>query len=132
MFMQYPPTVNCSKTYNPCLCIDLISLLYGTCIEYHIEIITNWVGRQSVEKYAKMLREKDLKVTSQRLEVLKFLDENRSHPTADGIYRALRKRNPSLSKTTVYNVLWRAGNQNLPFRYCGCTTFQQSFLGEQG
>lgn len=58
-----------------------------------------------LEKYAKILREKDLKVTPQRLEVLRYLDENRVHPTADDIYRALRSRNPSLSKTTVYNVL---------------------------
>ena len=58
-----------------------------------------------MEKYVEMLREKNLKVTSQRLDVIRFLDENRSHPTADEIYRALKKANPSLSKTTVYNVL---------------------------
>jgi Fe2+ or Zn2+ uptake regulation protein len=58
-----------------------------------------------VEKYARTLRENNLKVTPQRLEVLKFLDENRIHPTADDIYRALKKTNPSLSKTTIYNVL---------------------------
>ncbi|MFQ6107660.1 MAG: Fur family transcriptional regulator [Thermoplasmata archaeon] len=66
-----------------------------------------------VEKYAKMLRERHLKVTPQRLEVLRFLDENRTHPTADDIYRALRKKNPSLSKTTVYNVLDVLGECNM-------------------
>lgn len=58
-----------------------------------------------LEKYADMLREKDLKVTPHRLGVLRYLDENRTHPTADDIYRALKKNSPSLSKTTVYNVL---------------------------
>ena len=57
------------------------------------------------EKYTGILRENGIKVTPQRLEVLRFLDENRIHPTADDIYRALKKDNPSLSKTTVYNVL---------------------------
>jgi len=57
------------------------------------------------EKYTGILREHGLKVTPQRLGVLRFLDENRTHPTADDIYRALREENPSLSKTTVYNIL---------------------------
>ena len=57
------------------------------------------------EKYTGILRENGIKVTPQRLGVLRYLDENRIHPTADDIYRALKKDNPSLSKTTVYNVL---------------------------
>jgi len=58
-----------------------------------------------MEKYERMLRENRLKVTPQRLEVLRFLYENRTHPTADEIHRALKEVNPSLSKTTVYNIL---------------------------
>ena len=52
-----------------------------------------------------ILRNKGLKVTPQRIEILRFLDEHRVHPTADDIYRSLKKTNPSLSKTTVYNSL---------------------------
>ena len=40
-----------------------------------------------------------------RLEILKYLDEHRIHPTADQIYTGLKEKNPSLSKTTVYNSL---------------------------
>ncbi len=54
-------------------------------------------------KYLKLLKENSIKVTPQRLEILKFLDENRMHPTADQIYNGLKEKNPSLSKTTVYN-----------------------------
>jgi Fe2+ or Zn2+ uptake regulation protein len=61
--------------------------------------------RMETEEYTGILRENGIKVTPQRLEVLRFLDSNRTHPTADDIYRALKKDNPSLSKTTVYNVL---------------------------
>ena len=34
---------------------------------------------------------------------MKYLDENRTHPTADRIYIDLKEKNPALSKTTVYN-----------------------------
>ena len=55
------------------------------------------------EKYVKLLKENSIKITPQRLEILKYLDENRTHPTVDEIYSSLKEKNPSLSKTTVYN-----------------------------
>ncbi|OYT58749.1 hypothetical protein B6U81_07325 [Thermoplasmatales archaeon ex4484_30] len=57
------------------------------------------------EKYVKLLKENEIKATPQRLMVLKYLDDHRNHPSADDIYSALKKKNPSLSKTTVYNSL---------------------------
>jgi len=58
-----------------------------------------------LEKYVKMLKGNDLKITPQRLTILKYLDTHRMHPTADEIYSTLKKSIPSLSKTTVYNSL---------------------------
>lgn len=58
-----------------------------------------------MEKYVQVLKEKNVKVTPQRLEVLKYLDKNRTHPTAEKIYSDLKEKNPALSKTTVYNTL---------------------------
>ena len=58
-----------------------------------------------MEKYVKILKEKNLKVTPQRLIVLKYLGEHPTHPTTDNIYQDLKTNNPSLSKTTVYNSL---------------------------
>ena len=58
-----------------------------------------------MEKYVKILKEKNLKITPQRLIVLKYLGENCTHPTTDEIYTDLKTNNPSLSKTTVYNSL---------------------------
>ena len=52
-----------------------------------------------------ILKQHKLKITPQRLEILRFLENNKSHPTANDIYINLKKRNPSLSKTTVYNSL---------------------------
>jgi Fur family peroxide stress response transcriptional regulator len=46
-----------------------------------------------------------MKRTPQRLAVLAYLDGNTSHPSAEDIYRALSKKNPTLSFATVYNTL---------------------------
>jgi Fe2+ or Zn2+ uptake regulation protein len=58
-----------------------------------------------VTKNVETLKKNGLKVTSARLEVMKYLERSNHHPTADEIYTALKKKNPSLSKTTVYNIL---------------------------
>ena len=55
------------------------------------------------EEYVKLLKENSIKITPQRLEILKYLDRNRTHPTVEQIYNSLKVKNPSLSKTTVYN-----------------------------
>lgn len=56
-----------------------------------------------MEKYLKILKLQGMRVTHQRLEIMKYLDENRNHPNAEKIYSILKEKNPSLSKTTVYN-----------------------------
>ncbi len=46
-----------------------------------------------------------LKLTPQRLAILEYLEGNNSHPSAEDIYKALRKNFPSISFATVYNTL---------------------------
>ena len=41
----------------------------------------------------------------QRIAVMNYLLEHRTHPTVDEMYVALSKDMPTLSKTTVYNTL---------------------------
>ncbi len=53
----------------------------------------------------KMLKEIGLKVTPQRQAILKLLDGNKSHPSADSIYSEVLKEYSSLSFATVYNTL---------------------------
>ena len=60
---------------------------------------------ECLEKYAQILKNKKMKVTPQRLAILQYLETHRTHPTADQIYKELKNKNPSLSKTTVYNAL---------------------------
>lgn len=56
-------------------------------------------------KLQKNILKKGLKVTPQRLAVLKFLKKNRIHPTAENVHSALLKDYPSISLTTVYKTL---------------------------
>lgn len=48
---------------------------------------------------------KGFKRTPQRLSIIEHLDGNKSHPSADDIYRVVVKKNPSMSFATVYNTL---------------------------
>jgi len=51
------------------------------------------------------LREKGYKLTSQRLEIIKQLSQDRSHPGAMDILQKVRKRIPQISVSTVYYTL---------------------------
>ena len=57
------------------------------------------------DKYINILKTKNLKVTQHRLEILKYLDKNRTHPTLDQVYIYMKEKFPSISKMTVYNVV---------------------------
>jgi Fe2+ or Zn2+ uptake regulation protein len=66
-----------------------------------------------LEKYVKLLKDNQIRITPQRLGILRYLDENRTHPTADKIFSDLKKKNPSLSRTTVYSSLDVLNKHNL-------------------
>lgn len=46
-----------------------------------------------------------LKLTPQRIAILKYLDGNQEHPSAERIFKALKKKFPTMSFATVYNTL---------------------------
>lgn len=47
----------------------------------------------------------DIRPSEQRIAVMEYLMEHHIHPSADMIYEKLHHQMPTLSKTTVYNVL---------------------------
>ena len=53
----------------------------------------------------KLLTEKKLRPSVQRVEILAYLLDKKNHPTVDMIYSDLHPSFPTLSKTTVYNTL---------------------------
>ncbi len=52
-----------------------------------------------------LLKQKGISPSYTRLMILEYLDQHRNHPTVDQIYQELLSFIPTLSKTTVYNVL---------------------------
>lgn len=52
-----------------------------------------------------MLTEAGLRPSAQRVAIMRFMVENRIHPTVDDIFRALTSEWPTMSRTTVYNTL---------------------------
>ena len=46
-----------------------------------------------------------LKLTPQRLAILEFLDGNTDHPSADNIFKEVKKKYPMMSFATVYNTI---------------------------
>jgi len=53
----------------------------------------------------KKLKKLGLKLTPQRLAILKLFEGNTKHLSAEEIYKQLKPQYPSLSLTTVYNTL---------------------------
>lgn len=58
-----------------------------------------------MEQYKQYLEARGISPSYQRLKILEYLDQHRTHPTVDEIYTALLPHIPTLSKTTVYNTL---------------------------
>lgn len=53
----------------------------------------------------KLLRDHGLRVTPQRMAILDFVRDSRSHPTADEVYNAVREAHPAISLNTIYKSL---------------------------
>lgn len=51
------------------------------------------------------LRQIGLRLTPQRLAILEYLVDNKSHPSAEDIYKVVSKKFPTISFATVYNTL---------------------------
>lgn len=58
-----------------------------------------------MKDYTQMLRDKKISPSIQRIKILEFLDNHRTHPTVDEIFTSLIPVIPTLSKMTIYNTL---------------------------
>ena len=57
------------------------------------------------QQIAKMMGDRGLRPTTQRLAVYDYLYRHRIHPSAEMVYDALVAQYPTFSRTTVYNSL---------------------------
>lgn len=55
--------------------------------------------------FREIFSEKKISPSYTRTRIYEYLETSKNHPTADGIYKELCEDLPTLSKTTVYNVL---------------------------
>ncbi|MDP8268556.1 MAG: Fur family transcriptional regulator [Candidatus Tenebribacter davisii] len=58
-----------------------------------------------MQNIIEVLKEHNIAPSMQRVKILEYLRDYKTHPTADMIYQALVNDIPTLSKTTVYNTL---------------------------
>jgi len=58
-----------------------------------------------IESFKKICAQKGLKITPQRIAVYEELLEAKDHPSADTLYRRVRKTFPNISFDTVYRTL---------------------------
>lgn len=62
------------------------------------------MNMKNIEKIKEMIKNAGLRVTPQRIAVLKEV-HRLNHPTAEQIVKAIRNENPSISTGTVYKIL---------------------------
>lgn len=60
---------------------------------------------ETLDKVVEKFKSKKLKITPQRLGIFKILDKNPMHPSAEDIFKEIRKIYPTISFTTVYKTL---------------------------
>jgi Fur family peroxide stress response transcriptional regulator len=60
---------------------------------------------EQLKKFESLCREKGLKVTPQRMAVFRVLLGTKTHPTAEEVWREVRKEIPSISLDTVNRTL---------------------------
>lgn len=63
-------------------------------------------SHQLLERFLNTLHNAGIKVTHQRLEIIKEVISSNEHPDAETIHNRLKKRLPMISLDTVYRNLW--------------------------
>lgn len=74
-------------------------------MEKIINELRNEEYKQRLPKLRELLANHNIRVSHQRLLILDYLIMNPTHPTADTIYKDLKKVDPVISQATVYNTL---------------------------
>lgn len=74
-------------------------------MEKIINELRNEEYNQRLPKLRELLAKHNIRVSHQRLLILDYLIMHPTHPTADTIYKDLKKVDPVISQATVYNTL---------------------------
>jgi Fe2+ or Zn2+ uptake regulation protein len=63
------------------------------------------MDEKSEKEVAAILKDKKVRPSVIRVKALKYLLDNRNHPTADRLFNVLENEIPTLSRTSIYNTL---------------------------
>jgi Fur family peroxide stress response transcriptional regulator len=58
-----------------------------------------------MRRFEETLKQRELKVTHQRMEIYRELASTEEHPEAETVYRRVHRRIPAISRDTVYRTL---------------------------
>ena len=59
-----------------------------------------WTVEDGIER----IRSRGLKITSQRIAILKLLEDRKAHPSAEKIFREMKEIYPTISFATIYST----------------------------
>jgi Fur family peroxide stress response transcriptional regulator len=68
---------------------------------------------QRVERLSLGLRDSGLRLTHQRLEIVRVIAADETHPDVETVYEAVKARIPTISLDTVYRTLATLGDRGL-------------------
>jgi len=60
---------------------------------------------RKLNRYIETLRKRGLRITAQRIEILKLVTERRDHPSVEDVYNHVKTKFPTISPATVYKTL---------------------------
>jgi Fur family peroxide stress response transcriptional regulator len=66
-----------------------------------------------VRRFSQALRDVGLRLTHQRLEIVRVVAADDTHPDVETVYRAVRERVPTISLDTVYRTLGTLAERGL-------------------
>lgn len=66
-----------------------------------------------VARFKTLAKDRGIRLTPQRLEILREVASRLDHPDAETVYRAIRDRMPTVSLDTVYRTLWMLSDLGL-------------------
>jgi hypothetical protein len=76
----------------------------GMIMDYHREL-NLLLGLNDSMDLVKHYSNFNLRLTPQRMAIFDYLKGNKTHPSAEDIYRAVSRRFPTMALATVYNTL---------------------------
>ena len=62
--------------------------------------------KQRMDHFKTALRRNGVKITHQRMIIFQEVAESEEHPNAESVFKAVRKKLPTVSLDTVYRTLW--------------------------